>query len=282
MVSSDIKVLLCQWASRRRFVLPDGGFFPNLRTEFSKLMRSVFPGFICVSERELTEGLRSKTALLQEPLLSLERAYLDTPLRLELCRCVNKQNTDIGLYRRNGTRHLREQLADLRNAGVQSVVLVDDVIYSGDSLLRVLDMLKAVGINVSAIYAGIAIGEGVEKIRSLGYSIECVRFFPKVIDEVCERDFFPGVPFSGLTLQGVDNVGVPYILPFGLIGRWASVPREREKHVSERCLELTMLLFNEIGRVSGHPVLCSDLGRGILGIPPSEKAFVAELQRVIT
>lgn len=280
VVSADIKVLLCQWASRRGFVLPDDSFFTDLRAEFRCLMRNVFSQFIWVSEEEIIEGLRKRTASVKYPLLSLERAYLETQFKLELCRCVNAQNADVGLYARNGAS-LLTQLATLHRSGIKRVVLVDDVIFSGSFLIRILELLKKEGVKVSAVYTGIAVGSGMAMIQSHGYYVECVRFFPEVIDEICERDFFPGVPLSGRTLHEAQNVGIPYILPFGLMGKWASVPEERGKVVSERCIEFTALLFDQIGRVSGRPVRCSDLDRGVLGIPSSATPFVDALKQFV-
>lgn len=280
VVSADIKVLLSRWASIRGFVLPDEGFFTDLRVEFSRLMRSIFPGFVWVSEEEIVDGLREKTSLARHPLLSLERAYFETPLRLDLCRCVDVQNSDVGLCARSGAS-LLTQLATLCRTGIKSVALVDDVIFSGSFLIRVLELLKKKGIEVSAVYTGIAIGSGMEKIRSHGYSVECVRFFPEVVDEICERDFFPGVPLSGRTLRGTQNVGIPYILPFGLMGKWASVSEEYEDVVSKRCIELTVQLFDQIGRSSGRLVRCLDLDRGVSGIPSSAAPFVATLQQFV-
>lgn len=282
VVSADIQVLLATWAVSRGFVLPDKHFFSELRSEFSVLMKSVFPEFLWVSEEELASGLQNLTSSAREPLLSLERAYHRTPYRLEVCRTVDDSNTDAGLYARSGAPRLHTQLDVLRHAGVSAVSIVDDVIFSGGFLLRILGLFNKVGIKVVTVYTGIAIGEGMSKIWSEGYRVKCVRFFPEVIDEICERDFFPGVPLSGRTRCGDGNIGVPYILPFGLMEKWASVPKEYEVAVSRRCIELTTLLFREIGRVSGRAVRCTDLDRGVAGIPSSTASFVAELERCVS
>ena len=281
VVSADIQVLLSKWASDRGFILPNGDFFPELRAEFCVLMRSVFPQFILISEQEVSEGLAEIVAETRHPLLSLERAYFKAPYQLEVSRCVNALNADVGLYARSGTPSLREQLAVLCAAGVKTVSIVDDVIFSGGFLLRILELLKKSGITVATVYTGIAIGSGMDKVRAQGYEIECVRSFPEVVDEVCERDFFPGVPLCGRTLRGAQNIGIPYIAPFGLMKDWASIAPEHESAVSKRCVELASLLFNEIGRMSERPVLCSDLERGVLGIPFSPIPFVAALQEFV-
>lgn len=281
VVSADIRILLSQWASRRGFILPEQGFFTDLRAEFSRLMQRVFPEFVFISEQEMAEGLREKTASARHPLLSLERAYLETPFKLEVSRCVDEHNADAGLYSRNGAPRLHAQLTALRAANVLTVSVVDDVIFSGGFLLRILELLEKTGIEVAAVYTGIAIGSGIGKVRAAGYRVECVRFFPEVVDEVCERDFFPGVPLSGRTLRGAQNIGIPYILPFGLMDKWASISGEHEKSVSKRCVDLTVMLFDEIDRVSGRPVLCSDLERGVLGIASSAVSFSRTLERFV-
>ncbi len=173
------------------------------------------------------------------------------------------------------------QLELLSRSGIKKVSLVDDVVFSGDFLLRVIKLLESRGITVSAVYAGIAIGQGMEKVVKAGYPFEYVLLFPDVIDEVCERDFFPGVPLSGRTLRGSQNVGIPYLLPFGLMNKWSSVPVNCHQIVSQKCIGLTVELFDEIGIASGRSVLCSDLDRGVPGIVSSSVPFAAELRRFL-
>jgi hypothetical protein len=109
--------------------------------------------------------------------------------------------------------------------------------------------------------------------------VRSVHYFDSVVDEVCERDFYPGVLLSGRTLYGSENVGLPYLLPFGDPVNWASIPEEKKYAFSEFCLNQTIKIFEEIELSSGRPVLCRDLERNIFSIPADGIRFVDALKQ---
>ncbi len=280
VVSADIYLLLEQWAEQKGFVLPELEFFHQLREEFSSYMKKIFPNFELVSEDEISSGLTRLVAESDLPVISLDRVYFASNLNFKITRLVNKDGLDRGLGHRGGTPPLAQQIRVLKESGVKEVVLVDDVIFSGALLERVIDLFSGVGIQVPLVCAGIGISEGINRIGS-GRGVRCVRTYEKVIDEVCERDFYPGVPLSGRYLAGSENTGIPYLLPFGDPVSWASIPPEWALDFSRFCIEQTVTLFSEIERLSDKPVRCRNLGRKVIELPMDETRYTEVLRKII-
>ncbi len=268
VVSADIKILLTDWAKRTGYTLPDDEFFRSLRTSFAEYMKRIFPNFELISEGELTDGMKHLVAKSGISPLSLDRVYYRGQNVLDITRLVDEENNDKGLGKRPGAPRLLKQFRRLKELGVKEIVLIDDVIYTGGLTERVIEILNKTGIEVPVVVAGIAVLEGEERLKNKGISVKSVRSYKEVIDQVCERDFYPGVPFCGRTLleKGGENVGVPYMLPFGNPGKWASIPEKDQFSFSNFCFEQTEILFREIGKASGKPVRCPAIERKTLCI----------------
>lgn len=280
VVSADIYLLMREWVTQYGFTLPTREFFYQLREEFSNHMRRVFSNFELVSEDEISRGI---TGLVIEgglPVISLDRVYFESELNLEVARLVDKNGKDRGLGHRPGTPPLAQQIRKLQMSGVREVVIVDDVVFTGALLERTIELLSRIRIRVPLICAGIGIAEGINRINGTKREIRCVRTYEEVTDEVCERDFYPGVPLSGRLLIGDGNIGIPYLLPFGKPGSWASIPSERTTDFSRFCLNQTISLFSEIERCSDRQVLCRDLGRKVIGLPTDETRFTNVLRTI--
>lgn len=281
VVSADIYLLMKEWAIRKAFVLPPKDFFCQLREDFSRHMHGFFSNFEFVSENKIVNGLSDFVANSCLPIISLDRVYCKSELNFEIARLVDKHGRDRGLGHRAGTASLQQQIKKLQINGVDKVAIVDDVLFSGALLERVINLLSRIGIQVPIICVGIGIGEGIERIGGAKREVLCVRSYDEVVDEVCERDFYPGVPLSGRLLIGNDNIGVPYILPFGNPHDWASIPSEHAINFSKFCFHQTILLFDEIGRCSGKSVLCQDLERKVIGLPIDDTSYTDFLRKVL-
>lgn len=284
VVSADIELLLRGWAEKSGYTLPSSDFFTDLRHHFTEMFSKIFPEFILLTEQELFQELAlivERTGLVA---ISLDRTYFLSECRLDVSRLVDDELLDYGWAARDGVPFER-QIADLKQSlrkhGEEpSVVLVDDVIFTGKHIVDITRALEAFGIHVREVCAAVGIREGVSRIESNGYMVQCARFFPKVVDEVCERDFYPGVPLSGRTVVGNHNVGAPYILPFGLPGTWASIPEEHQRSISRFCLEQTIRLFEALEIASQKTIRVRDLPRNIHGLPVSQRSFLDELHRL--
>lgn len=281
VVSADIYLLMKEWTTQHGFALPQEVFFYQLREEFSKYMRRIFPNFELVSEDEISRGLTDLVAASGLPNISLDRVYFKSELNLEISRLVDEEGKDRGLGRRAETLPLSQQIRKLQISGVREVAIVDDVVFTGALLERIINLLSRINIRSPLICAGIGIAEGIKRINGIKREVCCIRTYEEVIDEVCERDFYPGVPLSGRLLVGGENIGVPYLLPFGNPESWASIPSKQTTAFSKFCFYQTILLFDEIERCSGKPVFCRDLGRKVAGLPMDGTRYIDILRKIL-
>lgn len=280
VVSADVRTLLQQWADQNGFKLPEEKFFRGMRSDFGTFMKQVFPGFEMVTEAELSGGLNALVRKNGLYPLSLDRVYCPSQLRLDIARQINKDGKDMGLGRRADSALLVSQFRSLKASGIDEVSIVDDVMFTGDLIARVGETLGRIGMRVKGIYAGIGIKEGIDLLQGQGYQVECVRTYDSVIDEICERDFYPGVPLSGRLVDPDKNVGAPYILPFGNPGKWASIPDEWQQPLSRFCINQTTRLFEAIEEESGRSIKCSDVERKVVGLPSDGSRFIDALNQV--
>lgn len=281
VVSQDIGILMEKWAEDKEFSIPDKTFFAQLRLEFTQFMKQIFLNFESVSEDELSNGLKNMVEKTELFPISLDRVYYQSNPGIDISRLVDAEGKDRGLGRRRDSPTLLSQFRKLRELGIKEAVLVDDVIFSGDLAKRITNVLSDIRIETPTICSGIAIKEGIGIITRLGKELRSVKIYDKVIDEICERDFYPGVPLCGRSLNNNENVGFPYILPFGNPGKWASIPKEWQISLSRFCLTQSINIFETIEEVSGRYVNCEDLDRKIIYLPKDKTRFVSSLKQLL-
>jgi hypothetical protein len=282
VVSADIQLLLGTWAKARSFTLPDETIFRDLREEFCDFSQAIFSNFELVMEEEISYGLRLLTQESGLAALSLDRVYFYSRLNLDITRYVDfgeRNIKDTGQGRRPGSLPLKAQFKRIKKMGIKEVILVDDVLFTGSLMEVVLSILSKMGIKVPVVCVGIGVREGIERLKKFGIEVKCVRRYESVVDEICERDFYPGVPLSGRLVKGKENIGAPYILPFGDPEKWASIPRQWAQGFSQFCLKQTIKLYEAIEQSSDKIVLCEDLGRKVVFCPDGR--FVDRLKKFV-
>jgi hypothetical protein len=266
VVSADIRLLLMKWATDSSYTLPSIAFFNELRQDFGAEMRRMFSSFVMIEESELRHKISGITGSVRIPTIRMDQVFCGGEYDLHLCRYTDAATGEIvGVTNRPGSPSVPEQIARIAaRLGCGRVALADDIIFSGKLLRDVIDDLDDAGITVETVIAGIGIGEGVARLKKDVPDIRCGFEFPNVIDQVCERDFYAGVPLSGRLVAGSDNVGMPYLLPFGDPVKWGSIPQEYAESFSKNCVRRSVELFREIGRVSGRDVLYRDVPRKLI------------------
>jgi hypothetical protein len=278
IVSADVQRLFAIWAEERGFTLPEPPYFTTMRARFEARMQALFPMFEMLGEEELASGLSALVREAGGTVVSLDRAYTSKGAYfLDIARAVNDLNENVGLRPRPGARPLAEQVETLRSVVRGPITLVDDVIFSGDGAVDFITLLQGAGMEVSSVRAAICVGDGFRKVSQLVADVKCVRYYERLYDEVCERDFYPGAPFAGRVLAEGGNVGVPYVYPFGKPTEWASVPKEHAASFSAFCIEQSIDLFAAIERASGREVRCQDLSRFVKGLPQDSTRFIDAL-----
>ncbi len=275
VISVGLEHVMKGFCNKRGLICPKESFFQKMNLNLQKERKKVFQRVEVISQEEIEKGIKK---ILDENLelevVSLDRVYMDSRLNLDLTR------KEGGVGNRAGTPPMEEQFTTLtREANVKKVILVDDVLFSGGTLLSVIKRLKTMGVEVLLVVVGIAIGEGADKIGQ-HCKVQYVKKFRQVIDEICEWDFYPGVPSSGrLTHEGYRR---PYCAPFGDIVSWASIPAQNKKTFSKFLIKESIALFEEIERINNREISYEEIGYLIEGVSFSrEERFVGILKKYL-
>lgn len=166
------------------------------------------------------------------------------------------------------------------NAGSpKRVVLADDGTFTGSTIADMLGRLRDVEIKVTEVCMAFATFEGKAKIekviekesRRILYHVGTDAKKDSILDWVCERDFFVGVPRSGRTTgaRGIDGVPVPfakpiiafpYVKPWGPMSEGANISFG-QKEFSSRLTSYSIQLWEAIQKVNGITLTVAQLPR---------------------
>ncbi len=291
VVSQDVGLLLGSLAKPRNLELPSSIFLNELRREMAEELQRYFPesDIKFVGETHLQEGLITLAKShrnLNTAIVSLDRVYfhgdpmttLDTtrmhdPISLEASKALGSRTTE------PLDAQFDRVFQTLRSRNITGIELLDDVVFSSGSIGEVVNRFHAGGFRVTDILSGIMITKAKSALRTMfpGIEVASVLEYEDVIDEICERDFYLGVPLSGHTIgkDGISLVpeeGAPYFLPCGDAHSWASIPKEHEQGWSSFCIRQSIKLWREVERLSGRVVHCRELPRKPRNIPWSGSA----------
>lgn len=299
IVSSDVRGLMAQWGRDTGYQLPSEDFFHGITGDLRGVLEGYFPTAVeIVDEEELRHGLndfatqRNLNPHQRLQIISLDRAYVDrtTPNilgYLDITRGVDDGLASAGLKPRPNSDSIDAQLNRFASEHNFPVIVLDDVIFSGDGIHWLINQLAERRRPVVKVIAGIGIrtlnGEsaGITQLRQLGIQVECVREYETVVDEVCQRDFVAGVPMSGRSVYSNNGEisSAPYFAPFGDAARWASIPEGRIDEFSVFCMETSIALFRRIEDRSQASVPTSAIDRLPRGLRPNG-SFVSALQEI--
>jgi len=283
VVSEDMELVLKQLTAICGLALPPKENIAQLRYALKQQLQAVFgPAVEMITAESMRNGMEAAIAQTSTIPVSLDRLYVTCVHHIDMTRSVDTELRDCGETERCDSAPLPVQIKALAVEGVREVTLVDDVVFSGNGIVRLIELCAAYGVTVRAVIAGIAIGEGEQKITARGIPVHAAHRFSQVIDEICERDFYAGLPLSGrnVTMQ-LHNTGAPYFFPFGKPCEWASVPVEHAESLSQFCLRQNIALWRAIEAMSGTTVQCGDLPRLPFGAPCNGKPFVSYLESLL-
>lgn len=202
---------------------------------------------IMLYEKEITDWV-TKTA--PHDVVIQSSAYTEnikSPFVLHITRAISEQ------FHKMPTRAPRQGYPALEiqmiNLGLfNQHTLLDDVVYSGQSCKEIIDIGKKQNVLFDKVIACVTIGAGKQKLESIGVSVSSLYYFESVIDEICQRDFLPGLPFARRTL--VTKEGnyryLPYLLPWGNPKEWATVPEKNIVNFSKACISTAIEFWEEV------------------------------------
>lgn len=143
-------------------------------------------------------------------------------------------------------------------------------------MLEILSLAKQAGLKVDTVNLAISTSEAIAKITQAGYNCLVGYEYQTILDEICERDFFVGSPYSGRTIiQDDQTMGAPYISPLGLPVEWASIPERSATEFSKFCLTLALKFWSESERLSGVSIPTKSLAKPPLRLPPNSSVSTA-------
>lgn len=290
IISVDAEHLMNVWGERNNLKMPDSGFFADFQSGCVEHIADAasFDGDnfepVVIPHDKLSSELQGLVSRYrQEGIVALDRAYVGDSIarHFEVTRAVNTNLESIGTQPRPHTPSISKQIDQLVANSDTDLTLVDDVIFSGDAIVEAADLFHAKGARVRTVLAAIAIGEGRKKIEEAGIEVKSVIEYENVKDEICERDFLAGVPFSGRTVYREDggHYSAPYFAPFGVPERWASiedVPAARK--LSLYCIERSIELWKEVERLNDISISHGFVPRPLKYEADSER-FVQYLSR---
>jgi hypothetical protein len=249
--------------------------------EMSELRRKIWEQV----GRYINHG-RDRVVLSTCPELASRNATSGDALILNINRLFNADGKMIGHGPRPGYDYLENQFDELAaKIGKSEVVLIEDGAFTGGTLRSVLEELHKRGIQVPAVVIGFCCTRA-KAVLNEAHKGELVIVNPieNLIDWIPDHDLIPflpncgrilgeKVPHSFMPIQTPDGVSCayPFILPFGRIEEWASVPLESAHSLSVFCIDTAIEIFSRIGRQDGRPVTIRELldGNSRVSLPVS-------------
>jgi hypothetical protein len=277
-----------------RLRVPDHGFFQNLQLKLINELESIFgnKSAVVISYKGLQEDLKQLILSANgTTVVSLDQIYNSCKHHLESNRIADLDTMEvIGEAHRPGHASLTEQIRKLPKD--QPITLVDDGCFSGGTLTRIYQLMLNQGFIVERIIVGLVIDRHQNRFirRYPEIPLVAVKEYENVIDWVCERDFYVGVPLSGRTAGKVDHgivspcepeISLPYCLPFGDPIKGASIPTDRAIDFSRFILSLSLELWENIEKESGRPILSQDVPRLPKGVARDKRRFTEALNAVL-
>ncbi len=275
VVSTDSRGLLKSWARKNQLTLPNDAYFQGMLKDLEATLRQYFAEVEIVPEEFLRQGLNRLIINSPVPVVSLDRAYVNPKQSkllgfLDATRTVDTNLNSTGLGSRGLEITLERQIGQLaaKQSG-KTIALADDVIFEGKTMLQLVQKFRNKGVVVDSVLAGIAIKEGKELLEQNGIRVDSLIVYDQVIDEICERDFVVGCPYSGRSVvngQGIIE-GAPYLYPFGKPVEWASIPPEEAVNFSLFALYQSLQLWTKTEQLSRQSIPTQQVGKPVFGLP---------------
>ncbi len=211
--------------------------------------------------KELDAQVRTKTNGL--PIVSLDPVMTRDVYSIGISRQYYSGGTkDLGQTNRPGFASLSLQTEQLKHMiGYRPVVVVEDDIFSGGSVIGSLEALLGAGISIAKIVPGIQIGRP-KKLEAMGIAVDPVISYQTAdgtdifnkIDLGDPRDFLLGA--SGLVIKLPDGSHgrAPYLLPFVSTAARASIPKALDQLFAQKVLLANLAFFEEVEAALGVPV----------------------------
>lgn len=209
-----------------------------------------------------------------QPIISADSVYAKeaADFNLQPNRIISSAGELIGEGQRPGFPPLAKQIELLRRKpGMRDeVVLLDSGAFSGDSILRMVNLFEEKGIKVSRVLLGVEVIGATDILKEKNIECRSVLKIKDPIDWIEARDFIPFVPLCGrvigdergpILINGL-SFAAPYLLPTGNPAKWASIPEKKVKDFSRQCWKISQDLFTNLEEFNpGLSITLEDIKR---------------------
>ena len=193
---------------------------------------------------------------------------------LHINRLFDWSGDYIGHGARPGSDNLAYQIESIiERAKGKPLIIVEDGVFTGNTLNFVLKQFESRGSEVSDIVIGfcrLSIEAALK--QGLNGRLSIVENIPNIVEWIPDHDLLPLIPYTGRTI-GVEtpdgpvpfrsdcgtSFSFPYILPFGRLGEWASIPESEVKDLSKFCLRFGVRMFDHIQNANLQIIRLGDI-----------------------
>ena len=199
------------------------------------------------------------------PIISLDQIYIEPNNNIVFLDCTRLDGSS-ELVSRNNPNDLNSVERQIRliasSLQEKTIVIADDVVFSGNVLKKVITLFDKYGIKTLGIRSAIATKEGYDYFnKTLPLGLKCGYLLGEnVIDQICERDFYFGIAQSGISIKKDGSIyKAPYFRPYGNPVERASIPDKYEEFFSKGCTIRSLALWKRIEELTGREILVRDL-----------------------
>lgn len=218
------------------------GFVRDLEDQFLEEFWGFIPSEVkkeAIDSANVSVQLDSISRRNGKPIVSLDRVYLTKADEyLEVTRLTDPRTGQVRVSERPGNEPIDRQIDRLRK--YKQIVLADVGAFEGGTLLEICELLENKGINIEEIYLGFSSNEA-NNIINNNRKLTALNLFD-FYEWIEMRDFF-GIDGRAV---GIDSGMRTYIPYWENLSKWASIPKESEKTVSDLCRNYYTLLTERL------------------------------------
>ena len=266
--------------------IPSTKIIELLRKDFSKQAQKVYGNVCFISEDEMKGSILNLiNNNNSDTIISLDKVYTNGNVFATL-DCTRLEGSKELVSRFTG-KPIDSQISLLskkikEETKSNKITIVDDIIFSGESLIAIKKLFEQNGIVIKKVLSGLTTNAAMEFFKTLNIESDAAYLMSDTVeDEICERDFYFGIPQSGMT--SIINGKIfkkPYFLPFGNPIKRASVPQEFSKNFSTGCLCRSKYFWEETEKNSNGEILIKHLPEKIINTV-DENRVVSTLEDAI-
>lgn len=281
VVTNDLNIVFLN-LQRQGIIPPDNNVILDASEKIRGVLEGIFSSVDVIEASRISGYLNSQVLQSSLPSVSLTGLVDDklVAATLHLSRSVkrvsdvlgNSTYESIGFWQRNKKdAPYMEQFnmaADKIARTAKNAILIDDVVFSGGTTLKIAEEFAARNIIINKVIASVAIQGAQSKLAAAGIEVVADIIYSNVHDEVCMRDFIVGAPDGGRNVVSAEGnyEAAPYVLPFGDAQSWATMPEDCSKEFSRAAIEASLQIWRDVERANQRTILVGELAKPIVGM----------------